>query len=114
MSKSGFLDGGLVASEEAYQECCVNHLRARTVDLILEVLREHERIFDSLLNHLDTSIDRMDIKRIEVMLEKESQESEKIEILRDKFAELENQIEKYKARIEEIESIPVSFKNMSK
>ncbi len=84
-----------------------------TVDLIIEVLRENERIFDSLLNHLDTSIDRMDIKRIEVMLEKESQESEKIEILKEKIAELENQIERYKAKIEKIESIPVSFKNMS-
>jgi peptidoglycan hydrolase CwlO-like protein len=83
------------------------------VDLIIEVLREHERIFDTLLNHLDTSIDRMDIKRIEVMLEKENLENEKIEVLVEKIAELENQIDRYKSRIEEIESIPASLKNRS-
>jgi len=88
--------------------------RAGTVDLIIAVLREHERTLDSLLNHLDTSIDRMDIKRIEAKLEVENQESEKIDILVEKIAELEKQIERYKMRIDGLEGQTISLKNKSR
>ena len=84
--------------------------RIGTIDLIIDVLREHERTFDSLFNHLDSSIDRMDMQRIEAKLKTEKEENEKIEILVFKIAELENQIEKYKEKIEALETQTITLK----
>jgi predicted RNase H-like nuclease (RuvC/YqgF family) len=84
--------------------------RIATVDLIIEVLREHERTFDSLVHHLDSSIDRIDMQRIEAKLKTEKEENEKIEILVFKIAELENQIEKYKEKIEALEAQTITLK----
>jgi chaperonin cofactor prefoldin len=87
--------------------------RIGTIDLIIDVLREHERTFDSLFNHLDSSIDRMDMQRIEAKLKTEKEENEKIETLVDRIAELENRIEKYKERIEKLEKQIIRIKNNS-
>ena len=87
--------------------------RVGTVDLIIEVLREHERTFDSLVHHLDSSIDRLDMQRIEAKLKTEKEENEKIEALVFRIAELENQIERYKERIEGLEKQTIRIKNNS-
>jgi hypothetical protein len=77
--------------------------RIDIIDLIIRVLREHEHTFDSLIKHLDSSVDRIDIQRIETKLQTEKTESEKVEMLEDKIKELENQNNKYKEKIEELE-----------
>jgi hypothetical protein len=87
--------------------------RVGTVDLIIEVLREHERTFDSLFNHLDSSIDRMDMQRIEAKLKTEKEENEKIEALVFRIAELEEQIKRYKERIGGLETQTMRIKNIS-
>jgi len=78
--------------------------RIGTIDLVIDVLREHERIMNSLFNQLDTSIDRMDIKRIEAKVGVENQESEKTEILVEKIAELEEKIKRYEKKIKNLEN----------
>ena len=87
--------------------------RIGTVDLIIEVLHEHERTFDSLVHHLDSSIDSIDMQRIEAKVITEKEENEKIEVLVFKIAELENQIERYKERIEGLETQTIRIKNGS-
>lgn len=87
--------------------------RVDTIDLIIRILREHEKTFDSLVKHLDSSIDRMDIQRIEAKLQTEKTESEKIEILENKIRELENQINRYKEKVEELETQTIRLKNNS-
>ncbi|MDQ1279158.1 MAG: hypothetical protein QG670_418 [Thermoproteota archaeon] len=87
--------------------------RVDTIDLIIRVLREHERTFDSLVKHLDSSVDRMDIQRIEAKLHTEKLDNDKIETLVTRIKELENQLEKYKEKIEELEKQTIKIKNNS-
>ena len=77
--------------------------RIGTVDLIIRVLTEHEHTFNVLLNHLDSSIDRIDVQRIEAKLKNEQQESDNMLLLMARIADLEKQIEKYKAKIKQLE-----------
>ena len=100
-----------MGSKIYFSDCMSEEGRMGTVDLIISVLLEHERTFDSLLNHLDSSIDRMDIKSLEAKLKTEKQENEKIIVLMRKIAELEDQIDRYKKKIEGLEGQTIQLKN---
>jgi multidrug resistance efflux pump len=90
--------------------------RIGTVELIIKVLTEHEHTFDSLLAHLDSSIDRIDIQRIEAKLKTEKEENENITVLVSRIADLEKQIEKYQSKIHqlEVETLTVRRKSLVK
>jgi cell division protein FtsB len=77
--------------------------RIGTVDLIIRVLTEHEHTFNLLLTHLDSSIDRIDVQRVEAKLKTETQENTNILLLVARIADLEKQIEKYKSKIKQLE-----------
>ena len=77
--------------------------RIGTVDLIIRVLNEHEHTFNVLLNHLDSSIDRIDVQRVEAKLKTETQENTNSQLLVAKIADLEKQIGKYKSKIKQLE-----------
>ena len=77
--------------------------RITTMDIIIKVIDEHEGVFASLVNHLDSSIDRMDIQRIEGKLETKQEKNIKILSLEKTIKELESQIRRYERKIKEFE-----------
>ncbi|MDQ1279157.1 MAG: hypothetical protein QG670_417 [Thermoproteota archaeon] len=46
--------------------------RVDTIDLIMRILHQHERTLDSLVKHLDSTVDRVDIQKVEAALKRKS------------------------------------------
>jgi hypothetical protein len=82
-----------------------------TVDLIIKVIDEHEGIFASLVNHLDSSIDRMDLQRVKAKVKTEKEENIRIVFLENKIKERENQLEIYEKKLMELEKMLLNLKN---
>jgi hypothetical protein len=93
------------------EEIALARKRYNVLDFLFDTLHEHETLFNSLVERLDESVNKVEFTLIENRLARELEEKAKYDALLSRTKHLEAQVEMYKEKIEILQKHIESINN---
>jgi hypothetical protein len=82
-----------------------------TTSLLIKTINEHQIIIQKIVEHLDSSVDKMDLQRIAHKNEPKKEPNVTFTLLSDEIKVLEGHLESYKKKLIELETTIKILKN---